>query len=372
METKKQNTTTDDVKVSVASLYANLLSKRKAEQEAKEEEKLRKMEEKRLQKEEEQNNPESKVMTKEEKRKAALDSWKEIVVGLTGDDLDYVKEKKSKKKYRRWIDDDTDGNQVIVKKNKKPKKRNYNKEFEAELSLLKSLVSEQNKFTTDLQKRFTAQAGPNTKDAMPLNKTLVDLAATINSSRANSLGVIREIGSIKKTIADLYMRQKKLDSELGNGSGVSETTDIGILGSSIANNLFGDNGIRTSGSAPQHVNEFSSLNTPASTGEGSSAVSVQPVQQSQSVGYEEFDPSTWNPNDIGVSASIKYENAPHEVIVEWDKQNDRARFKAINPETGDEIPDYPLPTSDITRLKFDEEGKKVKGQFDEIYRLDII
>ena len=77
--------------------------------------------------------------------------------------------------------------------------------------MLKNIVAEQNRFNADLQRRYSNAAGPNTRDAMPLNKNLVELAAVINSGRSNSLSLLREIGSIKKSISDLYMKQAKLD-----------------------------------------------------------------------------------------------------------------------------------------------------------------
>ena len=218
--------TEKEVKNSISSIYASLLHKR-------EEKRERKAEKKRLEKEEhreEEETSEETPMSKKERRQAKLDAWKEVIIGLTGDDLDYVAPKKSRKKYKKWIDDEME-NTITTEKPKKKKKRNYRKEFEPEINMLKNIVAEQNKFTVDLQKRYQHAAGPNTRDSMPLNKTLVELASVINASRSNSLGVLKEIGNLKKTIADLYMKQHKLDLDT-KGEGF-DSQDLGLMGSSI-------------------------------------------------------------------------------------------------------------------------------------------
>ena len=376
---KIKSNSPDEIRTSVSSLYSQLLEKRREENEIKEEKKRQKAKEKQILKESSKDDSENKEdvtkMTKKQKRQAEMDAWKEIIVGLTGDDLDYVEEKKSKKKYRKWIDDDAEVNAALTPKPKKIKKRNYHKEFEPELNMLKNIVADQNKFTIDLQKRFQNAAGPASKDANPLNKSLVDLAAAVNASRANSLGMLREIGNIKKTIADLYMKQKKLDSDLGSGSAGVNTGDIALMGSSIASSLFGDSPVQSSySSAPTNVqNNSSNISSPA-VEQTSSPVGVPvavtdvsgPVFQSQS-----FDPSTWEGPDLGDS-SAKYENIPHKIVVEYHPNENVARFKALREDNGEELVGCPVPSCDPAKLIFNEKEHTVKGQFDEIYPLEIV
>lgn len=361
---KKVNTTEEDVRASVSMLYSQLLDKRKAEREEREARKQEEKELRRKEKEEKRQQDlenEDKIlkMSKKERREAELESWRNVISGLTGDDLEYSKPKRKKKKYRKWIGEET-GNSISTEKPKKHKKRNYNKEFENELHMLKALVADQNKFTQDLQKRYQIMAGPNTKDAIPLNKTQVDLASAINASRANSLGVLREIGNVKKTIADLYMKQRKLDSELGSGVSDISTTDLGLLGSSVAASLFGD----TVSSQPT---TYSSSQQPASSPQPSA-----PVVNANTFKAEEFDPASWNGGStLGLDNSVRYESIPHSVVVEWHKDQDIARFKAVRDDTGEELVGCPVPTSDPSKLKFNEEEKTVRGEFDEIYKLEI-
>lgn len=362
------NVTTENLPNTFSSIYSDLLSKRKMQKEAKEEEKLRKKEEKEAK--EKDNETEAKEKkTKKEKREAELEAWKSVISGLTGDDLDYSSDKKKKKKYTQWIDDDTSSdNTVLVKKSKKQKKENYNKKFEPDLNMLKRLVADQNRFTADLQKRFNQMAGPSTKDAMPLNKTQVELASVLINSRSNSLGILREIGNIKKTVADLQMKQRKLESDLG-GNNYSNTSDLGLLGSSIASQFFGDNEVSTStGSTPSNYS-YTDQTTQNSVVQGTAVL----TNGHTSVIGESFDPSTWDGGPTLSSDSYAlYENIPHSTVVEWKKDEDIARFKAVRDDTGEELVGCPVPTSNPSKLKFNEKDMIVKGEFDETYKLEII
>lgn len=366
---EKANTTKEDVKVSVSSIYSELLEKRRLEKEAKEEKKRLEKEEKQKRKEEEKGNNDcdDKVikMSKKERQEASFENWKEIVIGLTGDDIEYSEDKKKKKKYNKWIgEEDT----ITTDKPKKAKKKNYKKEFEAELNMLKNLVTDQNKFTNDLQKRFNSMIGPNTKDAMPLNKTQVDLASVINNSRSNALGVLNAIGNVKKTVADLYLRQQKQDADLGKGGSSDGEQDLGILGSKIASSYIG-NSIPVSNDNYSY-NEPQQQNTPGNTA-SNNIYNIQP-QQNQNPSSYDFDPSTWDGPSLSPNDSVLYESIPHKIVVEFNKNDGSSRFKAVRNDTGEELVGCPVPTSDISRLKINEKDMVVKGEFDETYKLEII
>ena len=374
MAKKVVDTTSNDVRSSVSSIYADLLERRQADREVRLAKKAQEREEREREKEDKKLKDDGTKLSKKERRQAELDSWKEIVVGLTGDDLEYSSPKKKKKKYRKWIDDDAEANAMLSPKPKKHKKRNYNKEFEGELNMLKSLVADQNRFSADLLKRFQVAAGPATKDAMPLNKTLVELASAINASRSNSLGVLREIGNIKKTIADLYMKQAKADADAGS-TGFS-STDMGLMGSSIASSLFVDKpatyGGNTVANTPYSSSTVPVSGTPvADPGAPVIQQNTDQVSMMSAPQVEEFDPSTWQGPDIGNSGVI-YENIPHTVVVEWKKSEDIARFKAVRNDDGTELVGCPVPTYDPSKLVFNEKDLIVRGQFDETYKLEII
>ena len=87
-------TTADDVKSSVSSLYSAMLAKRQQEKDQGEQEAAQRKEERKKKYTKEDGTP----MTKKERRQRAYDNWKDIVVELTGDDLEYTSKKKGKKK----------------------------------------------------------------------------------------------------------------------------------------------------------------------------------------------------------------------------------------------------------------------------------
>lgn len=380
--------TQDSVRASISSIYSGLLEKRKAEKEAAEEAKRIKKEEEEAKKKEAGNEEKDEIkLTKKEKRQKEIDNWKQVVIGLTGDDLEYEDEKKRKKKYKKWIDDDAIASS-LEEKPKKPKKKNYNKEFQAELNMLKSLLADQNKFTNEIQKRLQIMMGPNTKDAGPLNKTEVELASAVISSRNNSLGYLKEIGAIKKTIADLYLRQKKQDYDMGSGDTLGATTDLGLLGSSIASAKFGDNAVGggLSSDNPYSPNytggqQMQQVSSSPMTGEMPSGSIVPqgatPVSTSTSIPgiqVEVFDPESWNGEGSGIEVDpyTKFESVPKQTVVEWNKEAGQMRFKAIRTDTGEELVGCPVPTSDPGRLTVNEKDGFVKGEFDETYPLVIV
>lgn len=342
-----------EIRTSVNSIYNALLERQLTK--AKEKEELKKkIKEEELEKEENEEVDKDKILTKKEKAQLALDNWKEVIVGLTGDDLDYVKEKKNKKKYRAWFSEDEELNQILIDKPKKRKKRNYNKEFEPELNMLKNIVADQNKFTTDLQKRYQNIVGPIGKDNGVMNKTIVELASVINASRGNSLSVLREIGNIKKTIADLYMKQRKLDSELGGGF---DSQDLTLMGSSVASSLF----------SQDNFNQNTSQNENVSRIVPNTSMDVSNVPVASVI--EEFNPDTWDGGGMD-SGNAKYEAIPHSIVVEWHKNEDRARFKAVRDSDGSELVGANVPSCKIK--SFDEKDKWAKDEFDQVYRLEII
>ena len=357
--------TEENIKASIGSIYASLLNKRAQEKEQREELKRIEKEAKEAEKAEKKDEEKEKL-TKKEKRKKELDNWKNIVTSITGDDLEYSDKKTKKKKYHKWIDDDLD-NAIKSEKKKKVKKKNYSKEFAPELNMLKALVAEQNRFTSDLQKRFMNAAGPATKDAAYPNKTLVELSSAINAGRSNSLGILREIGSVKKSIADLTMKQKKMDLDVMGNSNI-DSTDLGLMGSSIASSLLVNNPYmsdspRTETPMQQPVQTQHTQADPV-------VATVQSDESQYSFPTTPFDPSTWN-FDIG-DKSVMYENIPHQIYVEKKADTGEMRFVATRNDTGEEIQINSLPTVDPSKLSVDEKKMQVTGKFDEVYDLKII
>lgn len=98
------------------------------------------------------------------------------------------------------------------KKKKKKKDKNelidYGKEFEPEMALLENLLSEQSRFTASLQKRYDTLENSKSS-ARGVGKFTTDLIASINAGRSSSLQIVNSLTSLKKTIADLNMKERK-------------------------------------------------------------------------------------------------------------------------------------------------------------------
>lgn len=292
-------------------------------------------------------------VSKEEKLQANLNALESIANEITGEDLEFYKKKNKdrKKKYKKWIISDDDGeiNEIKVKKLKK-KKRNYNKEFEPELNMLKNLLSEQNKFRNDLMKRFETAAGPNNKTDANLTKTIVDLATAISTAGNAALSTMKEIGIVKKTIAELYIKQKQMEQKFGD---VENSTDQSLMGSNIASAIFGQ------GAIPQ----------PQFTFQGQHQLPEQPEMITQIPIANDFDPNNWSQESL-VSPRTKFESTPHKFVVEWHKSKDQYRIKAVDPVSNQEIPNAPVPAFEIK--SFDPNKKLARDNFDQAYQLEII
>lgn len=320
--------------------------KQKQKQEKIEKEKL-------FSKQQDENTKEDELspLTKEEKIQANLNALESLAIEITGEDLEYDKKKK-KNKYKKWVmGDDDELNNIRVKQIKK-KKRNYEKEFEPHMNMLKNLLAEQNKFRTDLLKRFDLAAGPsNIRDAQ-MNKTIVDLATAISTAGNAALSTMREIGATKKTVAELYIKQRQMESKFGGG----DSQDVGLMGSDIASAILG-----RPTSIPQQQYLQPSQPQPS--------LNQLPVQLPQEITVSNnFDPSSWN-QDSFVSEHTKYEEIPHSFVVEWHPNEDKARFKAIDPD-GNELKGCPVPTFKIKNI--DPERKIARDDFEQIYPLEIV
>ena len=391
---KAKSTTEEDVRASVSSLYASLLSRRKQDAEQKRIEREAEKERRKAEKESEENSEEAiseeEKLSKKERKKKELANWQQVIMGLTGEELEYSteqkKSKKKRKKYKQWISLPGESDSTPTKKQKKPKKKNYKKEFDPELTMLKTLVAEQNRFTSDLQRRFNNAAGPATKDAAPLSKTMVELASAINVSRGNALSTLRTIGDVKKTIAQLYHKQAEIDMKQGGKGGDDASKDLGLFGSSVIQSLDQmDNpylapmpSVSSAPSAPAPQPTPMPGNPPMQTATTQVEPNPQiipmrnpqptPTPTSIELDIPEYDASQWGGPEI-TSKEMLYENIPHEIVVKRNPESGQMRFAAVSPGTDEEIPGCPVPSYDPNTRPVNEQDQRLKGHFDDSYRV---
>ena len=212
------------------------------------------------------------------------------------------------------------------KKKKKDKKgvKDYAKDFELEIQLLKNLQMDQDKFIQTLQKKYDQME--NTKStARGVGKYTTDLINAITTSRSTSLQIIDKIISAKKTVADLDFKERK---EFGNKDADGQND--------LANY------------ASNYLKQMISAGRNTILGNGD--MSIEDLGDGD--GDELFNSIEESLGDTGRSEDVekylKYENDNIEVWVVWDDHCDdedireHYEFVALD-EDGRFIPDYPLP-----------------------------
>lgn len=166
----------------------------------------------------------SNFLTKKNKKKHTIqvpeqteDEWLSALM-----DANEVKIKRSK--HRNDIFEDALGGKK--KKKKKDKDKNeptdYKKEFETEAALLRNLMVDQSHFVESLQKEYDFLRS-NKSSSRGINKNMTDLIANITSGRNLITQLVEKQVSLKKTIADLSMKERKeLSGTIGDVENLSD------------------------------------------------------------------------------------------------------------------------------------------------------
>ena len=109
------------------------------------------------------------------------------------------------------------------KKKKKKKKekegpKDYYDDFAPEIGLMRNMLEDATKFTDSLQKRYYALESTKSS-ARGVGKFTTDLISSINQSRSVSSQLLNNITSLKKSIADLNMKERKEAAAANGGDG---------------------------------------------------------------------------------------------------------------------------------------------------------
>lgn len=263
-----------------------------------------------------QSNPDislPSMFIKEKKKKDEVDSdeWFQTLMDLRVD-----KPKKSRAKNLFDLDDYY-GEKKKKKKKDKKKGTDYQKEFEKEMALYRNLLIDQNKFTDSLQREYDAMTSRKSS-ARGINKAITDLVQNITSARQLSMQLVEKTANIKKTVADLTMKERKENKE-ANG----------------AENNMAD---FASSYLKQIVNERQSVLAPNTIGD----IEVGEFTDDEISSYIADSLSdTERPDEV--NQYLKYESRNVKIYVLMNPEDvDDYEFIAKD-EDGVEIPDYPLP-----------------------------
>ena len=230
------------------------------------------------------------------------------------------------------------------KKKKKKKKekegpKDYYDDFAPEIGLMRNMLEDATKFTDSLQKRYYALESTKSS-ARGVGKFTTDLISSINQSRSVSSQLLNNITSLKKSIADLNMKERKEASAANGGDG----EDLSNFSASFLRKLiqqdrsdaamYGD-AVPISGDEDDIFDNISELLAD-------------------------------NGRSDEVDKYLKYENRNVELVAYVDPDTDAYEIKAI-AEDGEELYDYPIP--EVERMDINHSTEIATDEYHTRYRI---
>ena len=230
------------------------------------------------------------------------------------------------------------------KKKKKKKKekegpKDYYDDFAPEIGLMRNMLEDATKFTDSLQKRYYALESTRSS-ARGVGKFTTDLISSINQSRSVSSQLLNNITSLKKSIADLNMKERKEAAAANGGDG----EDLSNFSASFLRKLiqqdrsdaamYGD-AVPISGDEDDIFDNISELLAD-------------------------------NGRSDEVDKYLKYENRNVELVAYVDPDTDAYEIKAI-AEDGEELYDYPIP--EVERMDINHSTEIATDEYHTRYRI---
>lgn len=256
------------------------------------------------------SNKEKKEKEEKEKEKSIQDDWLKMVNSFEEEPIQckkstsgifepyYAESGKKKKKKKKKDGDLTD----------------YNKEFEQDARLIRNLLVEQTKFTDALQKRYNMMAETKSS-ARGVGKFTTDLIAAVNQARTLSMQLVEKQVNLKKTIADLTMKEKKEFGKIDEGA-----EDMGLYSSRFLKEMINERGM---------INSMDNYDIPGDDGD------IEDLFGAVMENVDDDDQSD------EVDKYLEYEKLNVTIYACID-ENDNAYFEA-HDENGNVVPDYPCP-----------------------------
>lgn len=237
-------------------------------------------------------------------------------------DLIEMSELKIKAGKRKTMFDDV-FNPDDKKKKKKKKNKNeptdYEKKFEPEAALLKSLLIDQNKFVDSLQREYDFLKN-NKSTSRGINKNITDLISNITNARNLSMQLIDKNTALKKTIADLTMKERKelFANQLGDAENLND------FASTYLKQIISER--------HQVMSATNSDISDYSTDEMASAITDALLNSDD---LEERTDET--------RKYLEYENKNVKIYVFMNTSDESDYDYVAIDDEGEEVPDYPLP-----------------------------
>ena len=187
-------------------------------------------------------------------KKKRKDSFSDVMTDEYFEDL-MVSSSIKIKKHGKGTYDDFFGDNKKKKKKKKKKKdelTDYKKEFEPEAALLRNLLIEQNRYVDSLQREYDYMAS-HKSSSRGINKNMTDLMTNITQARNLSLQLVDKHVNLKKTIADLSMKERKEKAgTLGEGDNLAD------FASSYLKQMISDRAQYINGTGSAEIGDYTS------------------------------------------------------------------------------------------------------------------
>lgn len=272
------------------------------------------------------------------------------------DEFTNVKLKPGKRRCKdSFFGDFSDGEENLTKKKKKKKNKedkiDYSKQFSTEERLLATMLTDQMNFVTSLQRRLDHMMDTKST-AMGVSKYMTDFIEGLNQARTLSMQLVDKKVGIKKTIADLNMKERK---EFGKKDANAEK-DMTAYSASVLRQIMGDRqSYVDQGSVPLADN---------------SQVNFEDIDQFPDIDDVMSEITGDNPSDE-TNTYLKYENSGINIrIIYRGRDNDKLDYDFIAEDRdGNIVEDYPLPIK--TALSINTSTGFATDAYGERYPIDF-
>lgn len=263
------------------------------------------------------------------------------------------------------IDED---NEDIIEEQKKGytklKKQNneYKKEFAEELTLLYSLLDETNKFSKEVEKKYKSIESQKVRG---VSKYTNDLAQIVLNAKQNKLSILKEITSVKKTVADLTNKAESKTNKIDN----MDTRSPEIAASAYFKNILmhgRSDFIKRMTTEDEIPITNDNINDTINNDDDDS-------YNDDDMYYEAFENRLSNDNSgYRSDAGNKYIEYEHRGVVVYVKKCvDTGEWEFIAIDKYNEVvDDYPIPTKrNAGRMRFSDDGTYVTDEHGRMYKV---
>lgn len=282
------------------------------------------------------DDPDFELFQKAKKKKKKKDKLFSEIEDILADDKEFTEDDMFDAlefKKRRKKDTDADGDIFDTDGKEGKKSKSLENKFKPEMMNLKKLLKDNELTVKQISGIIDPILKSKTRGAF---KGLTDLFISLNSANSNRLATIREMSNIKKTIADLKLKEKRGEGDDGFSSEQFGARMMAELFSKGRENVI------------QDANKYESA-------------SIEDIESNNKSFDELVDERlAGEENEYRAKEAdmfVKYENKNPELYIKKFISTGEIEVVAIGSD-GEEIEDYPVPsTYDLGKLTYNQLGE---------------